>query len=163
MTPWQYRPNEIANLLNPAFCAEVLRRCIHRYQKTAEQAFPYVLLFFVLPIILHHQTRKQIKPSQNIPLHAWLQSHQEVKIDFAERVSAFLPFTKEATLFLLQVHAMNLNDQAQVSLINYRPTVFEGLDQEEIADCFRKAEILGRWFARAGTPETIYIMWGVKP
>src|SRR6266699_1933084 len=75
MIRWEERPVEIANLFNPAFCGEILRRCISSYQQTNSLPLPYPLLFLVLPIILHRDTRERISPRQRLTLHAWLQKH----------------------------------------------------------------------------------------
>lgn len=163
MIPWEQRPIEIANLLNPAFCGEVLRRCINTYQETASIPFPYPLIFLVLPIVLHRRTRERISPRQRQSLHVWLQSHPDVKINFAERAKELIPITREALLFLLQVGTLTVDEQANFSIIPYKKVTIEGNNEGEIADCYRKAELVGRWFARAGNATTIYTMWGVKP
>lgn len=163
MIPWEQRPIEIANLLNPAFCGEVLRRCVNSYQETASRPFPYPLIFLILPIVLHRKTRERISPRQRQSLHVWLQSNPDVKIDFANRAKDFIPITKEAILFLLQVEALILDEQASLGVTSYKKVKVEGQNESEIADCYQKAEIVGRWFARAGTATTIFTMWGVKP
>jgi len=63
--------------------------------------------------------------------------------------------------FLFQIGAIAVDNRAGLRLNPYdvRKIAFN----EEITDCFRKAEILGRWFARAGSPAVIYTMWGVRP
>jgi len=163
MILWQRRPVEIANLFNPAFCGEVLRRCISTYQQTASRSFPYPLAFLVLPIILHRRTRELISPRQRQLLHAWLQSNPDAKIGFAERTADLVPITKEALIFLLQVGALTLDEEAGLAVNAYKKRIIDGQDTGEIMDCYRKADLVGRWFARAGTVTTIYIMWGVKP
>lgn len=163
MQPWDQRPIEVANLLNPAFCGEILRQCIRSYQHTMKQPFPYPLVFLVLPIILHRRTRELLSPRQKLPLHVWLQSHSEVKIGFRERTAELIPITTEAIIFLLQVEALRLDDQAHLEVLPYKKTIIEGQSESEIADYYRKAIMVGRWFARSGTATTIYAMWGVKP
>ncbi len=163
MIRWEERPVEIANLLNPAFCGEILRRCINTYQQSASSSFPYTLIFLVLPIILHRDTRERISPRQRLSLHAWLQIHQDLKIGFAERATEFIPITREALIFLLQVRAVSLKEQASLIAEPYKNAPVEGQNAGEIADCYRKADLVGRWFARAGTATNIYAMWGVRP
>jgi ABC-three component (ABC-3C) system Middle Component 3 len=160
---WEKRPVEIANLLNPAFCGEILRRCINTYQQAVSQSFPYPLIFLVLPIVLHRTTRERISPRQRLSLHAWLEMHQDLKIGFAERAEEFIPLTSEAVIFLLQVGAVTLDEQAGLTVISYKKATIEGQNEGDIADCYHKAELVGRWFARAGTAATIYAMWGVRP
>ena len=94
-------------------------------------------------------------------MHVWLQDNQNVRIGFAERARDIVPVTKETVAFLLQVGAIAVDDRAGVRLTRY---VSRNVPvNQEITDCYKKAEIVGRWFARAGAPAAIYTMWGVRP
>jgi hypothetical protein len=161
MIIWERRPIEIASLLNPAFCGEVLRRCIEEYEKVASHPFPFPLLYLVLPIVLHKNTRETIASQRQ--LHVWLQSHEEVKIGFANRTRQLLPITKEALLFLLQVQAISIDEQAQLNTIRYQRRTPSSQKEGEINNCYKTAVIIGRWFARAGSVTTIYALWGIRP
>lgn len=162
MKPWDSRPVEVAHLLNPAFCGEVLRRASAKYFETAAREFPYPLAFLVLPIVLHRHTRESIPLRVKEPMHAWLKNHQDVRVGFAERARQLVPVTREAFTFLLQVGAVTVGHDAGVKPVRARRRAPAG-PGGEVADCFGKAEVVGRWFARAGTPTTIFTMWGVKP
>ncbi len=164
MIPWEKRSVEIASLLNPAFCGEVLRLCVKEYQYVAARPLPYPLIFLVLPIILHSNTRRSIPSSSRTQLHVWLQSHQEARVGFAERMRQLVPITKETLMFLLQLEVFLIDEEdAGLSVTAYKLRNISEQDEEEIADCYKKAKIIGRWFARSGTPATIYSVWGVKP
>lgn len=162
MLTWEDRPVEVANLLNPAFCGEVLRRCISAYEGQAAQHFPYPLVYLVLPIILPGKTRSRISARQR-RLHAWLHANPDVKVGFANRARSLVPVTREALSFLLLTSAVAIDDQGSLTnvlLTRKSPSVQIAGD---VADCYAKAEVVGRWFARAGTSATIYAMLGVKP
>jgi hypothetical protein len=160
---WEERPIEVAHLLNPAFCGEVLRCSIQKYNEFAPQTFPYSLSFLVLPIVLHRQTRESISLAKREQLHTWMQEHQDVRIGFAERARRLVPFTKEALTFLLQVGKIIVDDTSGLKLARRASRRLDSEGENEALDCFRKAEIVGRWFARAGNPANIYTMLGVKP
>ncbi len=163
MIPWEKRPVEIANLLNPAFCGEVLRRSIAQYTAAASRSFPYPLAFLILPIVLHRNTRDKIPKSFRKQMHAWLMENQDVKIGFAERAKNLIEITRESVAFLMQIGALSLNTQGLIMPSGYHPSKISPQIAGEIYDCYKKAEIVGQMLARAGTPSTIYIMWGVKP
>ena len=163
MRPWEDRPIEIANLLNPAFCGEVLSRYIRKYEEVSEQSSPYALSFLVLPIVLHRRTRESISPSTREQMHVWLQSHQEVRVGFAERAKQMVPITKEAIAFLLQIGAVAVDEKGGIRPLTFKRRRVESQEGGEVGDCYKKAETVGRWFARGGTPTTIYTMWGVRP
>lgn len=164
MIPWENRPVEIAYLLNPSFCGEIVRRCIKKYETINSMGFPYPLLFFILPIVLHRLTRESISPRQRSQLHVWLQNNQYVRVGFAERAKHLVSITKESVAFLLQLNSIIVDDKANIKVNNYNPTdQAKSIEAAEVLDCYKKAEIVGRWFAKAGTPTNIYIMWGVRP
>jgi hypothetical protein len=163
MIPWEKRPVEIANLLNPAFCGEVLRRSIAKYQVTSSHPFPYPFAFLVLPIVLHRKTRESIPTSARKQMHSWLMENQDIKIGFAERAKNLIQITKETITFLLQIGTLKMNKQGLIITPDYRPCNISGQNVGEVHDCYKKAETIGQMFARAGSPTTIYIMWGVKP
>ena len=50
MENWEDRSKIVANLLNPAFCGEILRRAIVSYNENEENMlFPFSLLYLILP------------------------------------------------------------------------------------------------------------------
>jgi hypothetical protein len=159
---WEARPFEIAYLMNPAFCGEILRRAITRYFETAGESLNYPLSYLVLPIVLHRKTRESIPAKSSEQLHTWLQKYPEARIGFAERARFLVPITNESLAFLLQSRAVSIDKRAGIKMIGRRsgplPT-----DENEVTDCFKKAEQVGRWFARAGSTANIFTMWGVKP
>jgi hypothetical protein len=163
MIPWENRPIEVANLLNPAFCGEIIRRAVKAYESIKPLGFPYPLVFLLLPVVLHRNTRETILPRQRSQFHVWIQNNQHVKIGFAERAKQLVPVTKEAITFLLQLKAVSIDDEANIKASNYHSKNRLSSASSEILDCYKKAEIVGRWFAKTGTTTNVYIMWGVKP
>jgi hypothetical protein len=163
MIPWEKRPDEVANLLNPAFCGEIIRRCIKGYQKRTEQTFEYPLLYLILPIVLHRGTRDKINPRSKNKMHTWLQENQDVRIGYANRAKRLVPITREAVQFLICQNALEIDSGGGVIIPSYRRKNIEGHNYGEIADIFKKAEVVGKWFSNSGTTSTIYTMRGVKP
>ena len=67
MENWEDRSKIVANLLNPAFCGEILRRAIVSYNENEENMlFPFSLLYLILPIIL---LKKQEIICHNVQAH----------------------------------------------------------------------------------------------
>lgn len=163
MKTWELRPIEEAHLLNPAFCGELLRRAIRQYSVFGTSAFPYPLTFLVLPIVLHRQTRELISPNTREQLHVWLQNNQSARVGFAERAARLVPITNESLNFLLQLQVATIDNSAKLRVTTAIKPINSEMGDAEIRDCYRKAEIIGRWFARAGNPANVYTMWGVKP
>ncbi|PPB08836.1 three component ABC system middle component [Brevibacillus laterosporus] len=163
MKSWYERPQEIAYLLNPAFCGEVIRRSTTKYYENTDVPFQYPLLFLILPIVLHRATRDKFPSSSRKQMHVWLQENQSVRIGFASRAKELVPITKESVIFLMQLDALEINNNGNVQVPKYRKVKLDGHTDGEIAEIMNRAEMIGKWFSRAGTVSTIYTMWGVKP
>ena len=99
MLPWNQRPFIVANLFNPAFCALLLFDFINQYSKKKDNlGMPYSLMYFILPIVLHKETRDSLPKSTNKILHPWIQENPNIRIGFSQRAREFVPFTKEALI-----------------------------------------------------------------
>ena len=46
MTLWETRSTEVANLLNPAFCGELMLCCIKTYMETSKKDKFFLLNYF---------------------------------------------------------------------------------------------------------------------
>ena len=166
MTPWQDRPAEVANLLNPAFCGWIIFHCVQSHiGESGGNPMPYALAFLVLPLVLHQSTRETME-STTRHWQVWLNGNQQIKIGLAERVRSLIPYTREALMFLQQTHTVTVrsSDAAlllQSGLRSMRRHRFSR--SEETKECLKKAETLGKWFARANSPATIYASLGLMP
>lgn len=74
------RTHEVAYLLNPAFCGRILYSTIKTYNEILNRAFPFPLIYLVLPLVLHKQTRINI--SSRTQLLVWVQKYSQLLIDF---------------------------------------------------------------------------------
>jgi hypothetical protein len=163
MIPWQFRPTEVANLLNPPFCGILLREFVIAYEDERRQGVPYELVFLVLPIVLHKSTREALPRTLRTQMHVWLQQNPNVRVQFAYRTKELTPFTKEALIFLMQRQFLTLNSQGLLATGSGKYKLTIGTRTGEIYDCIKKAKFVGKWFAQAGSSSTIYTMWGICP
>ncbi|MCV0401726.1 MAG: DUF6521 family protein [Nitrosopumilus sp.] len=161
MIDWESRPIEIQTLLNPAFCGEVLLECIKTYEKR-KGPFPFSLSFLALPILLHPNTRSSI-PYSSKYMHLWIQTHRELLVGFKERAKNLVPIALESITFLLHSNVLFLNkDGDLISNPDLKLTKIPERSSE-IMDCINKAHNVGKLFASAGNPASIFAMWGVCP
>lgn len=159
--PWQERPFEIANLLNPAFCSIILWHVIVNNNKKTNNGFDYALTFLVIPLILAKQTRELLPPSTRSKMHVWLQSNQEVLIGLDEKIYMLKNITREAVIFGLQSDILDVDSEGKlvakkVVLKKY------AVRSTEVAQCIEKATMLGKWLANSGDASTIVSMWRIK-
>lgn len=161
---WNNRSQIVAHLLNPAFLGVVLRRAVIGYESEKSDGMPFAMTPFVTPLVLHPSTRT-ILPTIRTPFAAWLQEHRELLIDFPQRTTELVPYTKESLIFALHREALVMDEKGQ---LRDGPSRMVGKTKypklsDEIGDCWRKSEFVGRWLAQAGSLETIYGLVGFAP
>jgi hypothetical protein len=162
MDSWENRPVEVANLLNPAFCGELLHFTITSYYAQSQRNFPFSLSYLVLPIILHSNTRKRIPLKKD--MFSWIEENPDMKIGFSDRVKSLIPFSQEALLFLIQTNFANIDNLGNLYVVNpLNEKKYKSIGSDEITDCIKKSVIIGRKLASAGSVPVIYAMWGIKP
>lgn len=164
MSGWNARSVEERNLLNPGFCSVLLWHAAVGYASERQTAMAIELAFVALPFVLHQETRESLPRTIATSLPVWLAEHPIVRTRLAERAIALRPFTREALLFggheLLSLSAEGI--QANGGM---KRRVAAGLKQtsDEVRDCAKRAEFLGKWLERAGGAETVMALLGVRP
>jgi hypothetical protein len=161
MKQWNKRVSEIANLLNPVFCASVIYSTLFEFQKQKGIPMPFVLTYLILPIILHKNTRERINSKTNMIV--WIQRYPDVLINFSQRARSLLSFSNEAIEYLLLQKIIIFDGSGIAIAKTISKTTMDKSSDKEILECYRKSEHLGRWFAQIGVEENIYAAWGVKP
>lgn len=156
---WEERSIITANLLNPAFCGEVLLNTINSYNDNDEGIkFPFSLVYLVLPFVLHKKTRMLMPRTTRSHFYNWIQENEFLFIDFAERTKELLPFSKETIIFLLQNNVINITDNGCIEIISKPQKT-----KEELSDIFNKAKLLGKLFYLTGNEDTIYMFLKIRP
>jgi hypothetical protein len=163
--PYDQRPRELAHLLNPAFLSVLIARASSGYKEEADAAFPFSLAFLTLPLILHRTTRERLPHTTRTRMTAWLQDSPDVRVGFAERTRALVPYAREAIIFALYNGALRLTESGDIETTSPRLISRElrGSDMDEANECLRRASFVGRWLARAGSASTVYALWGIRP
>jgi hypothetical protein len=165
MRRWEDRPQEVAHLLNPAFCGQVIYECAVSYAAQSERGMPYALAFLVLPIVLHPGTQQTMN-SRTRHFLVWVNSNQHIKVGLAERARSLIPYSREAMTFLYQMHIVAISAaDASLSIVGqlrqrHRRVLQAGDDTRA---CLGKSAVLGKWFARVNSPATIYASLGLMP
>jgi len=162
--PWQARPSEIAALLNPAFCGELITRATREYGRLCGRPFPLPFAFLILPLTLHPPTRAILPGKANTTFATWSAEHGVTLAELPERVATLRTTTREALLFLVQHRALELGPDglaqgtSPLKLSAKLPISSGDTDQTR-----RSAGLLGRWFANQGSLIDILQTMGIKP
>ncbi len=164
MEKWEDRSQIAANLLNPAFCGEIIRRTIVAYNNNEENAkFPFSLLYLILPILLHKKTRENMPQRSSTYFHYWVDENEFLFIDFAYRVKELIPYTKESLIFLLSHNAAKIDDNGKIEITQYTRRKPTGEHSDEVRSIYKKADLLGKWFRLTGNEQTIYMFLKIRP
>lgn len=165
MRSWSERPQEEAYLLNPAFCALLLWRAVSGFSGAASAGMPFVLAYMVLPVVLHKATRDALPRDTRTSLAAWLENNGALRVRFAERAQSLVPFVREGLLFGTLHGALAIDEHGRLLAARRVQgiTAYTQRATEEVRDCVRRAEFIGRWFANAGSETTLMALWGTRP
>jgi len=162
MKNWDNRAKEIAYSLNPAFCSRLLYNTISSYVTECNRAFPFPLVYLILPLLLHRKTREAI--SSKTQFINWIHNNEHLLINFAERAKSLVPIVNEALEFLLQSGHVIFSANAELEICHLVKSLSKTkLAEEDVKDCIQKSEHVGKWFAKTGRVETIYSALGVRP
>ncbi|SFJ42626.1 three component ABC system middle component [Olleya namhaensis] len=160
---WEERTAILANLLNPAFCGEILRRFIKGYNDKSDNKASFILCFIVLPLVLHKETREELPKTTANHLLTWIDSKDALFINFPNRVKDMKPYTKEALMFLLNQEAIFFNEESKIETVSFRKKKFNGEGIEEVEEILKKAEFLGKWLTKSEDIKTLFSFLRITP
>lgn len=147
-------------LFNPAFLAVLIGQAATGHETDHRSPLPLGLGFLVAPMVLHPPTREAL-PRVNARLAIWIEQHQLLRVELRGRAPQLATTTRRALRFGLRHDLIELAADGIVvgaALRRLRaPTVGDA------DDCWKAAELLGRWLPRAGPTATILALLGVRP
>lgn len=164
MKNWHERPQEVANLLNPAFCARLIYECVRGCASEDDRPLPCALGFLVLPLVLHPSTRETMS-GRTKHFQVWLNSNQQIKVGFASRTRSLVPYSREAITFLLQTGTLEITspDASFVMGKGLRTIRRREPVSEDFNAAIQAAGVLGKWISRVDSTSTFYASLGVMP
>ncbi len=165
MIPWNERTSEEQALLAPCFSALLLWKAAFGYGTKSNSGIPFDITFLVLPIVLHKRIRKSLPKSITTSLAFWVNEHPIVRSCIADRARVIIPFTKEALIFGSTYGLLNIDSFEIKANQDWKKSIDSTLKEtdEEVQECAKRAEFVGKWFAGAGTGQTIMSLMGVRP
>jgi Family of unknown function (DUF6521) len=164
LSTWEERPQELACLLNPAFLGAILWRAVGGYEATAVAGLPFEFSPLIFPLVLHPATR-ELLPDIRTTLPTWLQDHRELVVQLPDRIRELVPFTRESLIFTVRRAVLVIDGNGRIrrgSMQLKGRTKYPSLSNE-IGECWRRAEFVGRWLAESGPSVTVYGLLGIRP
>ena len=165
LRPWAERTSEEQRLLNPSFCSLLVWHCASGYLKAAQKPIRFELAFLLLPIVLHREVRDSLPPSVKTSIPVWINRNPSLVPKIADRARLLSSFTKEAVLFGGK-HGLFAPSIATILPIESCAPKIKKIEKslsEEVNLCLRRAEFVGKWYAKSGDVVTILALLGVRP
>ncbi|KAB8140726.1 hypothetical protein F8S13_22215 [Chloroflexia bacterium SDU3-3] len=163
-TPWESRPTEIANLINPGFCSLLLCSAVSGYQISTGYGAPYALMYLILPIVLYPPARRNLPKNTKTLLPMWIQNHSDLQYHITSRVPVMFEYTRESLTFGLQHGVIQIQDDGLLytnnKVISDKTIITEN---QETNECLLSSSLLGRWFGKVNNPSFILTLWGLQP
>lgn len=165
MTRWTERSIEERNLLNPGFCTVLLWHATQGYASESSNPMAIALSFLVLPFVLHKETRESLPSTIRTSLPIWLAEHPIARARLGERAATLRAFTKESLIFGGSHGLLSIAQDGVRANADMKKRVSAALKatSDEVRECAKRAEFLGRWLEKAGEPETVMTLLGVRP
>ena len=167
MSRWSERPPEEQRLLNPSFCSLLLWYSArgHAEAELGRSGIAFEKCFLVLPMVLHRETRESLPMKVTTSLPVWLAHNPLAPSTIADRARSLVPFTKEALRFGGAYGALQFNDTIIRANLDWKKRMATALEDtsDEVRACAKRAEFVGRWFAKTGNAETVLSLLGIQP
>ncbi|WP_327350293.1 three component ABC system middle component [Streptomyces sp. NBC_01304] len=155
-----HRVPEAQALLNTAFGAYLLATSVHAATKKADRPLPWPSAFLVLPFVLPADTRKDLPAQAVQSMAAWLTEHPQHQAAFAQRAATLTEYTRASLRTAVRHHALEVTESGLCC--PRTPKVASAAASEEVADCARRAGLIGRWLAVV-EPALAFNLLGVRP
>ena len=168
MKPWIERTHEERHLLNPAFCTALLWSAARGAATRASlprTSLSFLEAFLVLPLVLHQKTRKTIPNILTSSLPVWISAQPLFVAILPSRARSLVPYTKEAITFGGRYQLLRILEDQIINSAETDRSINRMLRQtsDEVRECMKKAEFVGKWFAHTGARETIFTLFGIRP
>ncbi|HUX63952.1 three component ABC system middle component [Sulfuricella sp.] len=171
MTAWHDRTIEERNLLNPAFCAVILWFLAKGYRTEADalvesqSQLPLALAFVGSSFVLRGQTRRKLPTTIRTSLPSWVCEHPLDRSAVAKGVEVLRPYVREAIMFGSQSGLLGLTGTAVMANGNAQRRINKYVRHStpEVQECASRAEFVGRWLMKCGTPSTVLSLLGMQP
>lgn len=151
------------NMLNPAFCGEIILLFLEEYnKKNNSKGVPFSLLILVLPLLLVKEIRKTLPVNYKAKFYEWTKENGVQLMNFHKIVQGYMPYTEKSLMFLFSLNILKIEENGLINISkqNYKKNWDKSI--EELNDMFNKAKFLGRWFGIVNDELMIYLQLKIK-
>jgi len=165
MIQWNLRPQEEKCLLNPSFCSLLLWYGANGFLREDSRRMTFEESFLIVPIVLHRSTRELLPLTIRTSLPTWLDENRLIRSNVATRTRLLVPYVKEAITFGLRHNLLHIEEGEIIGNDSWKKSVAKTMREstDEVIECTKRSEFVGRWFSQAGSASTVFALFGVRP
>ena len=167
MSHWNKRTIEEQRLLNPSFCSMLLWHSSLGHAAASQQhvGISFEECFLVLPMVRHREVRESLPHGITTSLAVWIANHPLAPATITDRARALVPFTKEAMRFAGAYGVLQFERTTVQANLDWKKRMAASMaySSDEVHACAKRAEFIGKWFAKTGNAETVMSLIGVQP
>ncbi|MEQ9507042.1 MAG: DUF6521 family protein [Hyphomonas sp.] len=165
LLPWTQRTQEEAFHFNPAYMGALLYEFVKSYSAANQAPSKYVLPFCAMPLALYPDCRRLLPNSVRTGLYSWLERTPEALVGYADRARYLVPYLKEGLLYAAARQAIQIEDgmlKCGTKKASFSESHLNTVTTD-LRDTVRSVRMTGKWFAAAGSEQTILTSLGVRP
>lgn len=146
---------------NPAFCAAVLARFCESYCDGDGQDLALSVAYLVLPIALSDDLAETFEGcNKNTGMLVWIERSPRIIANISSRINGTLQITTDAVRFGCITGVLRLASDGRLASGN--KTIPSSAIQGSSGSGFKRAYLLGNWFAGAGSARAVLEAFGVS-
>lgn len=150
--------------MSPPFIGVVLREAAAGFHLESGKGLPIPLGFVTVPLVLASFTRSHLPSRRSSSLAAWVQQHPRLRLTFATSAQALVPAVRRGLIFGINRSLLSLDgSRIQAQRLPRGSKKRIEATTEEVQAILDKSLFVGRWFAHAGSSDTIMTLLGVRP
>ena len=151
--------------MNPAFCSVLLWWAARGYGAVNQDGLSFQESFLVLPLVLPGKVRRLLPSDTRTSLAVWIRRNPLVPGIVANTAKVLVPVTRESLLWGGRHGLMTVQGGSLHANSTWRARVVRSAEEgsDETRSCEKRAEFVGRWFARTLGPSTVLALLGVRP
>lgn len=152
-------------MLNAAFVSSVLCATASGFRDVAGAGLPLTYCYLALPLVLHSETRERLPITLATKLVTWTERNGDLVARLPMKIRELIPYVSPGILVAGTTGLAVVSDDAQLTTKLQEKNLTKwakSTGSHEVSEIIRKAIFLGKWFAAAGSPATVFTAMGVR-
>ena len=163
MDKWQLRPDVLKNLLNPAYMSIIIASIARGYRDECHNNIDFALLQIATTLFFNRAVRDRLPRNKTNSMPGWIQENIGYLIGIYDKSNEILQYIKEGILWGHAHEVITISLDSEVIMHpDANERFFKSIRKNNgLTKPVRSAEKLGKWFAHAGSTDTVLQIWRI--